>query len=261
VVNLQRNTPLRLTYRTSFNQQPEWSPDGQHLVYSGRSESSFGLWWVRADGGAEPQQLLHSQSFVAPSSISADGSNVAFHEWTIETGWDIWVLPIDASDPDHPKPGLPKHFLGTPQNETSASFSPNGQWIAYTSHEAGTRGLSVRPFSGPGGPWQIDSGAGAGAFPLWSRDGRTLYYLREGHGLMEVAYSAQKGAFEAEKPRAWSSRSGMRKTTDFAMTPDGKRAIAVVEPELPPIQESNVQVTFLLNFFDELRRRVPAPRK
>jgi hypothetical protein len=48
------------------------------------------------------------------------------------------------------------------------------------------------------------------------------------------------------------------KATDFAMNPDGRRAIAVVEPEVQSVQESNVQVTFLLNFFDELRRRAPA---
>jgi serine/threonine-protein kinase len=247
---------LRLTYRTTFNQQPEWSPDGQHLVYTGRSGSSFGLWWVRADGAGEPQQLLESQRFIAPSSISADGSRIAFHEWTTETGWDIWILPIDASDPDHPKPGQPKRFLVTPQDEVSASFSPNGRWIAYNSNESGTWGLSVRPFFGPGGPWQIDSGEGV--FPLWSRDGRALYFLSAGHGLMEVAYSEQKGAFVAGEPRGWSPRSGMGKATDFAMSPDGKRAIAVVEPE---VQESNVQVTFLLNFFDELRRRAPAAGK
>jgi hypothetical protein len=74
---------------------------------------------------------------------------------------------------------------------------------------------------------------------------------------MEVAYSEQKGAFVAEESRAWSPRSSLGKATDFAMSPDGKRAIAVVEPEVSSVQESNVQVTFLLNFFDELRRRVP----
>jgi hypothetical protein len=53
----------------------------------------------------------------------------------------------------------------------------------------------------------------------------------------------------------------MSKATDFAMSPDGKHAIMVVEPEVPSVQESNVQVTFLLNFFDELRRRAPPAGK
>jgi hypothetical protein len=55
------------------------------------------------------------------------------------------------------------------------------------------------------------------------------------------------GVLERAPPlRSGERISGMTKTTDFAMTPDGKRAIAVVEPELPPIQESNVQVTSYL---------------
>jgi hypothetical protein len=53
----------------------------------------------------------------------------------------------------------------------------------------------------------------------------------------------------------------MSKATDFTVSPDGKRAIAVVEPEVSSVQESNIQVTFLLNFFDELRRRAPGAGK
>ncbi len=49
----------------------------------------------------------------------------------------------------------------------------------------------------------------------------------------------------------------MQKGTDFAMSPDGKRAIVVVEPNVPSGQEGNVHVTFLQNFYDELRRRIP----
>ena len=72
-----------------------------------------------------------------------------------------------------------------------------------------------------------------------------------------MACSTQSGAFVAEEPRLWFPRSGLGTATDFAMSPDGKRALAVVGPRIPSVQESNVQVTFLLNFFDELRRRAP----
>jgi len=146
-------------------------------------------------------------------------------------------------------------FLATSHDEVSASFSPNGRWIAYDTSESGPRGMFFRPLCGPGGPWAI--GFGECPFPSWSRDGRTLYYLSAGRGVMEVLYSVQSGAFVAEEPRAWYSIPIMQKGTDFAMSPDGKRAIVVVEPNVPSGQEGNVHVTFLQNFYDELRRRIP----
>jgi serine/threonine-protein kinase len=261
VLDFSRDTPVRITFKTNFNQQPEWAPDGQHLVYSGRTGSSFGLWWTRADGAGEPQRLLESQSFVAPSSISADGKRIAFHEWTTKTGWDIWTLPIDIRDAEHPKPGQPQAFLATPQDEVSASFSPDGRWIAYMSPEPGSRGISVRPVSGPGGPWQI--AGGNCIFPLWSRDGRTLYYLVPGKGIIEASYRVQEGAFLAQETGTWSQAPTLQmgKATNFAVHPDGKRAVVVLAPETPASQNSNVHVTFLLNFLDEVRRRVAAGNK
>ena len=92
VLDFARGTPSRVTYKTNLNQQPEWTPDGQHLIYTARSGSTFGLWWARADGASEPRLLLETESFVAPSSISADGKLLAFHRWSIETGWDIWTV-------------------------------------------------------------------------------------------------------------------------------------------------------------------------
>ena len=258
VIDFSRDTPLRLTYKTNLNQQPEWAPDGQHLVYSGRSGSSFGLWWTRADAAGEPQRLLESESFVAPSSISADGKLIAFHRWTPQTGWDIWTLPIDTRDPEHPKPRRPEVFLDTPQNDLSATFSPDGRWMAYMSAEPGSRAIFVRPVSGPGGPWQI--AAGNCDFPLWSHDARKLYYLAHGKGIMEVSYTVQEGAFLPQATRTWSNVPTLE-IGKFAVHPDGKRAVVVLSPESPASQNSNVQVTFLLNFLDEVRRRVAAGNK
>jgi serine/threonine-protein kinase len=253
VMDFARDTPLRLTYRTTHNQQPEWAPDGQHVVYTGRTGTSFGLWWARADGAGEPQRLLESGAFVAPSSISADGKRVAFHQWTSKTGWDIWTLPIDIRDPEHPKPGQPEPFLATPQDEVSASFSPDGHWIAYMSPDPGSRGISVRPVSGPGGPWQV--AGGNCIFPLWSHDGGKLFYLAPGKGIMEASYTVHEGAFLPQASRTWSDAPTLE-ISKFAVHRDGKRAIVVLTPETPASQNDNVQVTFLLNFLDEVRQRV-----
>ena len=78
-----------------------------------------------------------------------------------------------------PRPDTPSCFFGQPANETRPAFSPDGRWVAYLSNETGANEVYVRASaSSPGaaGKWQISS-AGGGT-PIWSRNGRELFYLR-----------------------------------------------------------------------------------
>lgn len=87
-----------------------------------------------------------------PYSFSPDGRRLAYFETTTAvTNLDIWTLPLDTSDPDHPKPGKPELFLHTPFTNSHPAFSPDGHWLAYRSNESGTNEVYVRPFPGPGG--------------------------------------------------------------------------------------------------------------
>ena len=71
---------------------------------------------------------------------------------------------------------------------------------------------------------------------------------------MAVSYSVNGDTFVAEKPRVWIAKLG---GTAWDLAPDGKR-VAVVIPEgsaQAPQQEH--EIVMLLNFADQLRRRVP----
>ena len=59
--------------------------------------------------------------------------------------------------------------------ELAPRFSPDGQWIAYSSNESGRREVYVRPFPGPGGKWQISTQGGV--HPYWRRDGKEIFFL------------------------------------------------------------------------------------
>lgn len=257
VYDWQRDTMTRLTFTSQGHYYPTWMPDGKHLAF--RSSSSAGYWigWVRADGAGEPQRLVEAKGVVVPYSFSPDGRYLAYSELRPEAGYDLWMLPLDLKDPDHPKPGKPELFLRTPFDEYHPAFSPDGRWVAYQSNESGRHEVYVRPFpaSSGAGRWQISTAGGGD--PVWSREGKQLFFatIPAGH-IMVTDYTAAGDSFVPGKPRLWSNQR-IRPVAPFSMdpAPDGKR-FAVF-----PVQEvkediGSLHVTFLLNYFDLFRRSV-----
>ena len=178
-----------------------------------------------------------------------------------KTGFDLWTLPLDLGDPDHPKPGKPEPFLQTQFNERDPMFSPDGRWIAYHSDESGRFEAYVRPFPGPGDKWQVSTGGGTR--PVWSRDGREIFFETLDNRIMVADYTAKADSFASGKPRLWSATRirDFAGVANFDVAPDGKRLAVFPLPEAKEEEKGSVHVTFLLNFFDELRRKVPTSGK
>jgi len=115
------------------------------------------------------------------------------------------MLPLDAADPDRPKPGRPEPFLRTSDDEATPVFSPDGRWVAYRSSESGSYAIYVRPFPPAGSKWRVSSGAGTYAF--WSKAGPELFYTTPDGRIMVVEYTASGDSFAISKPpRLWTGR-------------------------------------------------------
>jgi serine/threonine-protein kinase len=192
---------------------------------------------------------------MTPWSFSPDGRWLAYFRRGSDTASDIWTLPLDLSDPDHPRPGNPEVFVHTAAEEILPQFSPDAAWIAYRSDESGNSEIYVRPFpAGNGGKWQISSGGGL--YAVWSKNGRELFYETADNRIMVVDYSVDRGSFIPGKPRLWSDRQLFYAgTSNLDLAPDGKR-FAVLQ--MQEASQASPRVVFLLNFFDELRRRIPS---
>src|SRR6202165_668547 len=188
---------------TQANLFPVWTPDGKHIAFLSHPHGGNSIRWIRADGAGEAQLLLESKGELRPYSFSPDGQRLAFAEVGMDTGFDLWTLPLDASDPEHPKPGKPELFLRTRFNEQDPAFSPDSRWIAYASNESGRYEVYVRPFQGGGsGKWQVSTDGGRS--PIWSRNGRELFYESLDNRIMVAAYTAKADSFARDKPRPWS---------------------------------------------------------
>ena len=165
------------------------------------------------------------------------------------------TLPIEGKEKTGWKPGEPKPFVNSAFNEVAPAFSPDGRWLAYQSSESGSFEVYVRPFPGPGGKWQISTGGGV--VPRWSRNGRELFYRTATESkIMVVTYTASGDSFQADKPQLWSPGQFTDRgaTFNFDLHPDGKRFAVLKVPGAEQAAAVN-KVSFIFNFFDEIRRK------
>jgi serine/threonine-protein kinase len=255
VYDLARDTTVLLSTNSRTSTEGVWTPDGKHIVFAAPSARGWTLFWMRSDGAEEPQPLLESPRYTVPWSFTSDGKRLAYFDLSPESLNDIWTVPLDVRDPAHPKIGKPEVFLRTPANEVVPSFSPDGKWIAYRSNESGLDEIYVRPFPlGSGGKWPVSSGGGL--YGEWSRNGHELFFETADNRIMVMDYTANGDAFVPGNPRLWSERRiffpGLH---NLALHPDGKRFAVFPMPD-DAGEKAPVRVMFVLNFFDELRRKV-----
>ena len=259
VKDLERDTVSRLTHLSGRNNAPLWTPDGKNIVFASTEQAAPGIYWIRADGSGEAKRLTETdrKTLQYPCSFSPDGKRLAYSQYQESSSFrgEIWTAPIEG-DRDDPQLGKAEAFLLTSFSEWDPTFSPDGHWLAYSSNESGNYELYVRPFPGPGGKSQISTEGGS--YPIWSRDGRKLFFVTPDLRIMVTSYTAKGDSFAAGKPQVWSQKNltYLGGNYPYDLAPDGQRFAVVLNPGGTEERPTD-SVTVLLNFFDELRRKVP----
>jgi Tol biopolymer transport system component len=257
----------RFSFQGDNNVTPFWTPDGKRIVFISNKEGPRNLFWQLADGSGGLERLTTSEFTQIPGSWSPDGQLLAFSEVNGATGYDIWVLRLgdtSAASAQAPSAGSgqvrkAQVFLQTKFNEAAPQFSPDGHWLAYVSDESGRKEIYVQPYPGPGGKWQISTEGGVE--PLWNRNGRELFY-RSGKKMMAVEI-ATKPSFSAGTPKVLFEGQYQSlptiSTTNYDVSPDGRRFLMLKPTE--QAQAAPTQINVVLNWFEELKRRVPTGMK
>jgi len=245
--DLSRDTLTRLTFEGTANIDPVWTPDGKRIAFKG---SGSRLFWQPADGSGAAEVLTSNElsGNNVPGSWTPDGQVLAFMEINPGTGYDLYTLPL--------KDRKPQPFIRTPSLETAPRFSPDGHFIAYASDESGRIEIYVRPYPGPGGKWQISTEGGGE--PVWNPKGRELFY-RAGNKMMAVDV-ATEGVFSAGKPKVLFEGTYVptpRSFPDYDVSPDGQRFLMLKAAE----QATPAQINVVLNWFEELKQKVPTGKK
>jgi hypothetical protein len=250
VYDLERSVATRLTFADGYDGDQVWSPDGQWVAFSSDRDNAVSIYRKRADGSGDAELVAEcqdEQKQCFPSAWSLDGQLIA-----VGTGAsDIWMVPADGK-------GEPEPYLTSPALEDFPAFSRDGKWVAYQSSESGTPAIYVQSYPLGGGKWQVSENMGVR--PMWSRDGREIFY-RTDEGISVVAVDASGGTLRPEKSRPLFVGSflgdvgglsiGSSVFTDYEVFPDGQRFVMFSGAERSEV----AWVSLVSGWFDELERR------
>ncbi len=237
IYDLARGTLTPLTFE-GRNGSPVWSPDGARVAFLTGGQ---GISWKPWDGSGEVEQLVtpgKNAEWQLPSSFSPDGKLLAFVQQNPRTERDIWIWLSE---------GEVSPLLATSSDERMPMFSPDGRWLAYLSDQSGRYEVYIMPYPGPGGATQIS--VQGGQTPSWNPNGGELLFSGSEGKLMSVAITTQP-ELRVDTPRALFDLEGAL-LGDIA--PDGERFLMIRE------EESGTQINIVLNWFEELKERVPVP--
>ena len=246
IYDFARTTLTPFQTGAGSSQAPRFTPDGNRIVYRGTRAGLRSLWWKTVDGTTDEERLTTGEWVETPGAWSADGEWLVYTTIDPVTGVDVWALRAGGDRKPHA-------VVSTTFNEFDPRFSPDGRWLAYTSDEPGRLEVFVQPFAGPGARSQISTDGGTE--PVWSPDGRELFYV-DGDRMMAVEISTEP-TFRAGAPRLLFEGRYALNTNGVAgydVSSDGQRFLRLQPIHADPPAN---QIHVVLNWFEELRRRVP----
>ena len=239
-----------LTVRPGRERGPVWNHDGTRIAYNGGIDGNEGIDWQAADGSGTAERLTEGPH--APTAFTPDGAQLLFFQPSNAPPHDIGMVSLDGER-------RVELLLEGPYNERNAEISPDGNWLAYESDESGQSEIYVRPFPDVSASREQVSTDG-GTRPLWSGDGRELFYWVEPSTIMAVSVDAGTD-FTAGRPDV--AVQGSFPTAVFVgrhydVSRDGDRFLLITEASDPEAEEpAPAQITVVLNWTQELLERVP----
>ena len=216
-----------------------WSPDGTRVVVGAVREDK-GVLLARPSDSSGPPEIL-TTACAAVGSFSRDGRTL----FCSHAG-DIW----SAADSGR---GTATPLVQGPYYQLHARVSPDGRWLAYLSDESGRWEVYITGLPGAHGKWQISTNGGTQ--PVWSRDGRTLFY-RDSQSLMRVAVEPAGPAPTSRSPIRLFEDTYVQvhpAFSDYDVSPDGSRFLMIRGAQSESIGE--------IRILQDVASRVTAARR
>jgi serine/threonine-protein kinase len=249
--DIPRKVLERFTDEPSEDLLPVWSRDGSYLAFGSSRTGVSNVFRQSTDRRGEPERLWKSDRLQQPMSFAPDG-RLLISEAVAGLGRDVVALSLDA-------PRRLERILDSEATEGWTEVSSDGRWIVYDSNESGQYEIYVRPYPRiRDGRWRVS--ATGGKEPMWSRNGKELFYKDFSGGLMVVSVSrgqtltfgAPMKLLDGSRYLGGGSTLGGR-TYDLDL--DGSRFLMIKRANPTADPTSIVLVTD--HWFQELQARLP----
>jgi Tol biopolymer transport system component len=240
VYDIERRSWTQLTRGLHSWSQLAWSPDGTWIFFTSFRSGNAELFRVPSRGGDAEQLTSDLKYWEYPTSVSPDGRILLFFQ-TESAQSDLMILKLDPR-------GAPEHLTNSPGTfEFAPSISPSGRWVAYTSNASGNNELHVRSFPDGGQDIRLSPAGVTRGDPLWSRDGRELYFQRNAE-IWAVPVAAGDTFKHGEPRLLFEADFPERSSSYLASGPVGDRFVAVRRE--PP----HYQLVYIPNWLDEWKQ-------
>ena len=247
VFDMGRLGGTRITAEGGRDFGAEWTPDGRELIYC--SEHPFFDLYRRAADASRPAQVLLSSKIYDhyTGGVSRDGKLETFL-LSVPGSSEIWTVSLQEDR-------AATRYFANGYNLGHPVLSPDGRWMAYDSDESG-QGVSVFVQSFPDASVKRSKISPAhGSEPVWTRGGREIVY-RDGDKVLAVDVDPQTG--ESGPPHVlfegpYPDNQGWTRPRSYDVSADGERFLLTKLPTDRP----HPRLIVALNWFDELRARVP----
>lgn len=243
IYDFERETMSRLTTDPQEDETPAWSPDGRSIAFASQRGGQRTILRVPSDGSKAPEPLIALDYHAHVSDWSPDGKWLVL-DVDVGPSRDVWLFDVEGS-------GEPRPLLDSRFNEALARVSPDGRLMAYVSDESGRFEIYVQRFPELGEK-ELLSNEG-GSEPVWSRDGRRLFYRSPTHVMAvnvtpgsSLAFSSPEPVFEDRFYMPWDTH------THYDALPDGRFIMLGGEGA-----DATAHINVVVNWIEEVEARVP----